>query len=144
MNDESFKQFAKEHSISEVTLKLLFIQAMNFALIDKYPDYDNISFSIEKEKAYFILSNIVTEKPISEIGRLFMRVNAQYYFNYLLSETYPDIFKFEGDVKTRIKEFYEERKTDQPYSDTNYDPYENFRWGDLGGEEAYIAYWNTE
>jgi hypothetical protein len=24
------------------------------------------------------------------------------------------------------------------------DPYENYRWGGLSGEEAYIGYWNTE
>ena len=24
------------------------------------------------------------------------------------------------------------------------DPYENFRWGGLSGEEAYDAYWNTD
>ena len=144
MNEDSFKQFAKEHSISEVTVKLLFIQAINLALIDKYPEYDNISFDIEKEKVYFILSNVVTEKSFNEMGRLFIKVNAKYYFNYLLSKTYPNIFKFEGDAKTRIKEFYEDRKTEESYTVSDYDPYENCRWGDLGGEEAYIAYWNTE
>jgi hypothetical protein len=28
--------------------------------------------------------------------------------------------------------------------DTDYDPYENFHWGGLSGEEAYIGYWNTD
>lgn len=144
MNEDTFKQFAKKYSISEVTVKLLFIQAINLASIDKYPEYDNISFNIEKEKVYFILSNIVTERSLHEMGRLFVLLNANCYFNYLLSKTYPDIFKFEGDAKTRIKEYYEDRKTEESCTDSDYDPYENCRWGDLGGEEAYIAYWNTE
>jgi len=28
--------------------------------------------------------------------------------------------------------------------DSDYDPYENFYWGGLCGEEAYIGYWNTQ
>ena len=27
---------------------------------------------------------------------------------------------------------------------SSYDPYENFSWGGLSGEEAYNGYWNTE
>lgn len=26
----------------------------------------------------------------------------------------------------------------------SYDPYEDFEWGGLSGEEAYIGYWNTD
>lgn len=146
MNEDSFTDFAKEFSISRATAWLLFMQAVNLASIDKYPEYDNISTNFEKEKVYFILSNVVTEKTFQEMGRRFMIINVKCYLNYLLSETYPDIFKFEGDVKTKIKECYEELNNEKPYTDNDYDhdPYENFRWGDLGGEEAYIAYWNTD
>lgn len=42
-------------------------------------------------------------------------------------------------------------KTKQSYSndfdrdyESSYDPYENFHWGGLSGEEAYIGYWNTD
>lgn len=28
--------------------------------------------------------------------------------------------------------------------ESSYDPYENFEWGGLSGEEAYIGYWNTD
>lgn len=28
--------------------------------------------------------------------------------------------------------------------ESSFDPYEDFHWGDLSGEEAYIAYWNTD
>jgi hypothetical protein len=28
--------------------------------------------------------------------------------------------------------------------DNYIDPYENFHWGGLSGEEAFIGYWNTE
>ena len=28
--------------------------------------------------------------------------------------------------------------------ESSYDPYENFNWGGLTGEEAYVGYWNTE
>jgi hypothetical protein len=38
------------------------------------------------------------------------------------------------------------KKTKISYSrdDSNYDPYENFRWGGLSGEEAFVGYWNTD
>jgi len=120
MNLDALKDFAQEHSISEVTLKLLFIQSINLAAADKYSEYDSVSFSFEKQKVFFVLSNVVTEKPLREMGRRFLLVNFKYYFDYLLSETYPHIFKFEGDVKTKIKEFYEQ-KNEVSYTSERYD-----------------------
>jgi hypothetical protein len=35
------------------------------------------------------------------------------------------------------------KRTSQRSHDSYYDPYENFHWGGLSGEEAYIGYWNT-
>lgn len=33
---------------------------------------------------------------------------------------------------------------DKSDSEDSHDPYENFEWGGLRGEEAYIGYWNTD
>lgn len=35
------------------------------------------------------------------------------------------------------------KMSDRDY-ESAYDPYENFYWGGLSGEEAYIGYWNTQ
>jgi hypothetical protein len=109
MNLDALKDFAKQHSISEATSKLLFIQAVNLAAMEKYPEYDSISFNIEKQTLFFVTSNVVTERPIKEMGVRFVYVYFKYYFDYLLSETYPDKFRFEGDPSEKIRQFYKKQ-----------------------------------
>ena len=82
MNIDALKDFAKEHSISECSLRLLFVHPVNLAAIEKYPEYDSISFDIETQKLFFVLSNAVTEKPIQEMGVRFIYVYFKYYFDY--------------------------------------------------------------
>jgi hypothetical protein len=38
----------------------------------------------------------------------------------------------------------EQKKLTKYYYKSKRDPYENFHWGGLSGEEAYDGYWNTE
>jgi hypothetical protein len=42
------------------------------------------------------------------------------------------------------KSFVSKIKKAKKSSINDYDPYENFHWGGLHGEEAYIGYWNTD
>lgn len=44
-------------------------------------------------------------------------------------------------AKIKSKQSYSH--SDEDY-ESSYDPYENFHWGGLSGEEAYIGYWNTD
>jgi len=44
--------------------------------------------------------------------------------------------------KTKLKRrFYNDLDIDY---ESSYDPYENFQWGGLSGEEAHTGYWNTD
>jgi hypothetical protein len=112
MNQQFISDFATKHTISEVSLKLLLVQAMNLAAKEKYPEYDCIAFDLDKQKVFFILSTTVIEKPLHKMGRRFLLLSLKFYFNYLLSETYPDKFKFLGTPSERMKEFYNNQNED--------------------------------
>jgi hypothetical protein len=56
----------------------------------------------------------------------------------------PEARTPDGKVNRRYVEYVLRRDFGiEPDSDS-YDPYENFSWGGLTGEEAFIAYWNCE
>lgn len=50
------------------------------------------------------------------------------------------IDKNEVEEETDLDYLINSQKKDESY----YDPYENFSWGGLQGEEAYAAYWNCD
>lgn len=55
------------------------------------------------------------------------------------------IINFQGANVCDCPKGYNEEDDDPTENRTNErDPYENFHWGGLSGEEAYIGYWNTD
>ncbi len=46
-------------------------------------------------------------------------------------------------MKEEDEEEDEEIRLHRKRGSSNYDPYENFHWGGLSGEEAFDGYWNT-
>ena len=55
------------------------------------------------------------------------------------------IINFEGANACDCPKGYNEEDDDPNENRINErDPYENFHWGGLSGEEAYIGYWNTD
>ncbi len=75
---------------------------------------------------------------------LFNQHKAQYISEILISEKTSaekiSLLKKSGQYDKHSKF----KREDYLHRESSYDPYENFSWGGLTGEEAYIGYWNTE
>ena len=63
------------------------------------------------------------------------------YLANFLNEVKPEKFKEKLDIEEKIKAY---KELDSTQSKPERDPYENFRFGGLSGEEAYTAYWNCD
>jgi len=87
------------------------------------------------------------EKNLSDIDQLKNRVNRfgaleDEEINILLKSKFKKIFEIQKVVKEerRLRIIANSNHSNQD----PYDPYENFHWGGLSGEEAHTAYWNCD
>lgn len=56
----------------------------------------------------------------------------------------PEARTPDGNINKKYIEYVLRRDFGIEPDNDNHDPYENFSWGGLTGEEAFIAYWNCE
>jgi hypothetical protein len=142
--EELVGELAKENKVSDDIVKMIIKKAVVNSVSKFYGTDKSYTFELETSIVTIIENNEIKKIKLSEIGIdksqrariiLLMRSN----MIKLLSEFNPI-----KNSKTSKNEDLESDDNAEFNYESNYDSSDNFKWGGLSGEEAYVAYWNCD
>jgi len=141
---ELVEKLAQENNVSENIIKMIIKESVINSVTKFYGADKSYTFEIETNILSIIEKDEVRHIKLSEIGydilqrrKIILLIRSN--MTKLLSEFNPT--KNSYTSKNESLEIDEKEKFTY---ESNYDPSDNFRWGGLSGEEAYVAYWNCD
>ena len=128
---------ANESKLSETTVEMVVKEAIRSLVAEIQGSDKNYLVDLNSLEITIIEKGQVSKIGLKDIGGRLFALKLRSKIIELMNELSP--------VKSNEKkENLEEINSQKITSISERDLYENFRWGGLSGEEAYIGYWNID
>lgn len=137
IDQKIIKRLAMESKVSENTVEMVVKEAIRSTVAELKGADKNYLVDLNSLEITIIDKGQVSKTSLKNIGGRKFALTLRSKIIELMNEISP----VKSNKKVNNLEDYDSQKVSD---NSERDPYENFRWGGLSGEEAYIGYLNTD